>query len=472
MAAYVPTSWQNYAAGGTPMSAANLNHLTDELELQAASLGIIHSLPNWANGAPPALTDATSLNEMENVTAQVASQLGLSYTKTTWQAGWTPGRNAYNLNKLETAAQAARVLLDAAPPVGDLLTWAPPGLTPGANPKLASSYPGYNVRHINNSTLTIATTVGSNQDVFIIWDEVVNNVGGEKRVIIQGWRNVVLIGGERNNTNAVAQSNGAGIQIDRCNGIVHIEGVKMHGPGQMDCFVTTSGKGTSFPGCDLRIQNCFVHNNAISDVHADGFQLWSSPGGGWTGGVGSLKSDRFTLHTTWQGIFLGTHDGTIQSFDLRNTNIVGVPHISPATHDGNGWIFFKGCYPDIGGYSGTGTVSNFWIDNEIYRLQTGVAYVNNVTPNSVGSDGSGGTACGRANQTARQCKQGTDAQGTYINWPNAGSDIGGKMYIGRPPSSLGGLPGDYTTTGAAFGNNDFCPHTVPGMSYVSPGYQP
>ena len=472
MAAYTPTNWQNYAAGGTPLSAANLNKLTDELEAQALALGIIHSLPTWANGAPPALTDPAGLNEMENVTSLVAGQMGLSYTKTVWQAGWTPGRNATNLNKLEAAAQAARIAIDASPPTGDLLTWAPPGLTPGANPQLAASYPGYAVRHINNSSLNISGTVGSTNDVFIIWDEVITNSTGEKRVIISGWRNVVIIGGERNNSVAnLYGTNGAGIQIDKCIGTVHLEGIKMQGPGLGDGFVTTTGPETGGqPGAIVRLQNCYVRNNAISDLHADGFQLWSDPGGGFNGGVRTLQMDRSTIHSTWQGIFLGTHDGVFQGpGDVRNSNIVGVGPQSPATHWGMGWIFFKGCYPDVGGFTSTITFSNVWADNEEYRNRTGVAYVNNVTPNSAGSDGSGGTSCGRANNPARVCVQGSDAQGTYINWPNASSDCKGKIYLDRPPTSVGGIVGPITTP---FGNTDFCPpNGNVGMTYVSPGYQ-
>lgn len=111
MTAYVPTVWVN---GTSPaLSATNLNKLTDELETQAADLSIAHSLPTWVNDTTPALTDATPLNEMERVCLAVAQARGLTYNRTTWQAGWTPGRNAYNFNKLEVQAQANRASIDA-----------------------------------------------------------------------------------------------------------------------------------------------------------------------------------------------------------------------------------------------------------------------------------------------------------------------------------------------------------------------
>lgn len=101
---YIATTWINGVS--PPLSAANLNKLTDELEAQAAAEGISHSLPTWANGVPPALTDAAPLNEMERVADEVATARGLSYTPTTWQDDWTPARNATNLNKLEAQVAA------------------------------------------------------------------------------------------------------------------------------------------------------------------------------------------------------------------------------------------------------------------------------------------------------------------------------------------------------------------------------
>jgi hypothetical protein len=110
---YTPTTWVNDT---TPaLNATNLNHLTDELQLQAASIDppISNSLPNWVNGSGAALSDATPLNEMERVADLLAASLGLSYTPTAWSTGWTPARNAANLNKLENAVAASRVALDA-----------------------------------------------------------------------------------------------------------------------------------------------------------------------------------------------------------------------------------------------------------------------------------------------------------------------------------------------------------------------
>lgn len=111
MTAYVPTAWVNNVAPA--LSAANLNKLTDELELQASDVGITHSLPTWADGVAPALTDAAPLNEMERVTRDVALAVELSYTPTVWETGWTPARNAARFNQLEAQAVANRNAIDS-----------------------------------------------------------------------------------------------------------------------------------------------------------------------------------------------------------------------------------------------------------------------------------------------------------------------------------------------------------------------
>lgn len=67
--AYTPTVWVNNQAPA--MTAANLNKLTNELESQAAAKGILHALPNWSDGAAPAITDAAPWNEMERVVGSV-----------------------------------------------------------------------------------------------------------------------------------------------------------------------------------------------------------------------------------------------------------------------------------------------------------------------------------------------------------------------------------------------------------------
>lgn len=116
MAAYDPTVWVNNQA--PPLSAENLNKLTDELKLQASELYISHALgtaATWTDDAAPALTDAGTLNEMERVCKAVADATGFTYTPTSWENGWIPGRNATRFNHLELQAAANRGAIDAQP---------------------------------------------------------------------------------------------------------------------------------------------------------------------------------------------------------------------------------------------------------------------------------------------------------------------------------------------------------------------
>jgi hypothetical protein len=112
MAAYVPTVWVNDT---TPaLTAANLNKLTTEFAAQATAKGIANTLPTWADGVAPALTESAPLNEMERIARQVALAVGLSYISTVWDIGWTPARNATRLNRLEEQARLNRIVIDGA----------------------------------------------------------------------------------------------------------------------------------------------------------------------------------------------------------------------------------------------------------------------------------------------------------------------------------------------------------------------
>lgn len=176
--AYTPTVWVNNQPPA--LSAANLNKLTDELGAQALVQGISHSLPTWADGAAPALTEAAPLNEMERIAAAVATSLDLTYAPTEWLSGWTPSRNAYRFNKLETAVQSNRIALDMGTSViyfdgdfdtGDLSQWTdlhdanmsqtPPGVSvlprPGGSGYIAKT----------NTTSNYPTT--GNGDATMLW---------------------------------------------------------------------------------------------------------------------------------------------------------------------------------------------------------------------------------------------------------------------------------------------------------------
>ncbi len=110
---YVATSWLNDSP--PPMSAANLNKMTNEAKSQALAKSIAHTLPTWADGVAPAVSSATPWNEIERVVEAVAVSLGLTYTKTTWSSGWVPPRNAGRLNQIEQQLAVNRNAIEAPP---------------------------------------------------------------------------------------------------------------------------------------------------------------------------------------------------------------------------------------------------------------------------------------------------------------------------------------------------------------------
>jgi hypothetical protein len=115
----IPYTPITYVNGTTPaINAIDLNKTSDELKLQANAVQpiVANSLPTWANGVAPAVSDAAPLNEMERVCQLVAQAVGLSYTPTSWASGWTPARNATRLNHLEAQVQANRAAIDAPAP--------------------------------------------------------------------------------------------------------------------------------------------------------------------------------------------------------------------------------------------------------------------------------------------------------------------------------------------------------------------
>lgn len=165
---YTATTWVNNQAPA--LSAANLNKLTDELEDQANDSGAnIPLLPTWVDDAAPALTDAAPLNLLEQATLAIATELGLSYTPTVWEEGWTPARNATRFNKLELAAQAARVAIEAQvePPTGEPLV--------SNRVSLATNSIAYWLFHNSPTTQIIGTDGNGDRQRCIVW----NTAGGQ-----------------------------------------------------------------------------------------------------------------------------------------------------------------------------------------------------------------------------------------------------------------------------------------------------
>ena len=139
---------------------------------------------------------------------------------------------------------------------------------------------------------------------------------------INGGRNVVIIGGEIaiawQGDDARTEARRRAFFIRNATGVVHVEGVLMHGED------IGEGIQISAPKAIVQIQNVRIWGiharDAVdfSDGHPDLIQTW--------GNVGALRVDRLTGSSNYQGIFLkADFNGQHGPVDLRCVNVHGDP---------------------------------------------------------------------------------------------------------------------------------------------------
>ena len=139
---------------------------------------------------------------------------------------------------------------------------------------------------------------------------------------IHGGRNVVLIGGQIElPVEALAGTThaGRGLYLHNQRGTVHVEGLRISGPGLEDGI----NLGQRY-GARVQLQNIRVDtaHGSHSGAHADVLQSWAGPR--------ELLVDGLTGHTQYQGFFmLPTQQWTDavepELFDLRRVDLHGTP---------------------------------------------------------------------------------------------------------------------------------------------------
>lgn len=175
-------------------------------------------------------------------------------------------------------------------------------------------------------------------------------------IIISGGHNVVIIGGEiaipwRGEDPSIRHR--TGLTIYDPTGVVHIEGLLIHGEDVSEGFQITA------PEAIVQIQNVAVmgiharDQVEFSDNHPDLIQT--------LGNVGELRVDRFTGSTDYQGFFFKADDnGSHNSVNLRHVNLIGLPTarylfwIHAAQWIDSEWI--------INDWEGSVTLHDVWID--------------------------------------------------------------------------------------------------------------
>lgn len=293
------------------------------------------------------------------------------------------------------------------PPTSGALTWSPPGYV-GGDPRDPANYPGYIVWHLTNATRDInAGTPLGIRDVFIVQDSDVQAV----RII--GWRNVVWIGGEINQTN----TNDNGLNIAANSGTVHIEGVWIHGAGLRDAMGINTGHVPPQHGATVVLQNVRLEAHTFDAFHGDCVQIWGPPGvgSGYVGGMGQLRIDRLTCSTDLQAIFL--HNGApgqlLEGADIRRVNMQGP----------GGYLFFKAWRQDYDRLwpESTVTLTDVWANNtDPWAAQNFM-----VAPNGNGTY----IPDGPAPDPTRAAQVGMDLLGTFVFWPAMG-DVKGQLRVG------------------------------------------
>jgi hypothetical protein len=188
-----------------------------------------------------------------------------------------------------------------ADPPAELLRWPPPTLS---NPERIELSQGYT-----------HTTLALDQDATIQLPAG-KKLGG---VTIEGGNDIVIIGGE---IDVPASSSDAGsgnryrtgLYVKGATGTVHVEGIRFGGSrgAEWDAVDIAS------PSATVQLENIRVDHvrGSFAGLHGDVVQPW--------GGVRSLRIDRMTASSNYQGLMIPADLGPIREADLSHVDLHGL----------------------------------------------------------------------------------------------------------------------------------------------------
>ncbi|HEX6681993.1 MAG TPA: fibronectin type III domain-containing protein [Candidatus Limnocylindrales bacterium] len=239
---------------------------------------------------------------------------------------------------------------------------------------------------------------------------------------ISGGRNIHIIGGHIQLPEFIGDPPDAqhrALFITGNKGIVHIEGILIDAP-----FDNRFGDALAIqsPESIIQVQNSrFVGLRGDGPFfHADIIQPW--------GGVRELRVDKFTGSSTYQGFFMPRDLGDIGKVTVKRANLTALPELYPGS--GGGYMLWQA--PNGRNSTGQGPFYNY---TDFYvKPRDGRPLGDTIWPN----------AFDPVNPLH------IDASG-FGTWPTM-SNITGGVHDGAPPG------GDFAAAG------------VPGLGYVSPGY--
>lgn len=223
-------------------------------------------------------------------------------------------------------------------------------------------------------------------------------------LVIQGGRNVVLIGGEIAipwQGQGASISSRTGLKIRDATGTVHVEGLRIGGDD------VSEGIQIDAPEAKVQLQRVGVYGihardqDDFTDNHPDLIQTY--------GGVAALHVDGFTGSTDYQGFLfkVDTGDGPHGPVTLRHVDIVGGPTARHLL-----WWGTESGFGDV-------TLDDVWLDVPEER---DASLHRAVWP----------SAHGAYPQRARIHERDDGVQ--YATWPDAMEpEVRGRVYEGRPP---------------------------------------
>ena len=362
---------------------------TDRLRLASRESGAL---------APELLVETTS-------TSSSSSSTSTSSSSTSSSTSTTRAPTSSSTSSTTTTTRDQTTTTTAAPgsPGQGLtsLTWAPPTLS---NP----------VTYRVSGTPT-AIKAAPGQDSIVRFAGPVN-----RRLDLEGGRNWVIVGGEINIDRPWDKlEDRNAIHVNNATGVVHIEGVFMHG-----AYINDGIKACT-PDAVLQIENDRVVDlrGTQSGYHADVIQPYC--------GFKELRVDGLTGYSQFQGVMFKADRGSWRTTTLRRVNLVGI-----APQDGYLINVVSGCCNDDGNSYVTGPI----LLSDVY-----------VSPDVSHHDGTlSGNICPAATFTF-----GTDpATGREYAEHKTGvsPQMTGRIWRGRPAS------GDYVPAGVA------------GVGYVAASY--
>lgn len=343
------------------------------------------------------------------------------------------------------SGQAIWSLIQATtPPPGDQLTWAPPTLAAG------SGTVNYTLTDANRGSIP----AGAGRDLKITQAGIITTGGGNPAVPIDGYRHVIWIGGEFQvnsgyPTTCIAPRN--------CTGTLHFEGIEINGTGVGDALTPRLGNAQTY-----QIQNCRFRVSTQGGFHADTFQLQGTR-------ISNLRFDKCTFVTDYQGHFLQNEYGIdsgayCTNLTYKRVNFVGfnagtVHFIFQVFTEGDSTAANRLVAPIT--LVNDGTMDTVWIDGGPRPVAQAAYWVH---PNPAFQDPFSGVNFA----VRRGSFLGSDADGSYVYFSTGGETVpaggatsgqatldchvSGKLRVGTPPAG------------------DWCPASIPGLGYVSPGY--